>query len=85
MAHMKHIWQTYNIFPNGSQRGTFKIFKKIAKFSKKFKISKLFKKNVKILIFLKILNGKYPPEEGQETRLPESTCDIVNLLFRIYL
>ena len=23
--------------------------------------------------------GKYTPEEGQETRLPESTCDIVNL------
>ena len=26
--------------------------------------------------------GKYTPEEGQETRLPESTCDIVNLFLQ---
>ena len=29
-------------------------------------------------------NGKYPPEEGQITRLPESACDIVNF-FQIYI
>ena len=28
--------------------------------------------------------GKYTHEEGQQTRLPESTCDIVNR-FKIYL
>ena len=30
-------------------------------------------------------NGKYPPEEGQITRLPESACDIVNFFLNIYL
>ena len=30
-------------------------------------------------------NGKYPPEEGQITRLPESACDIVNFFSNIYL
>ena len=40
-------------------------------------------RNVKLLIFQEHLRtwyaqtiGKYTPEEGQKTRLPESTCDI---------
>ena len=29
--------------------------------------------------------GKYPPEEGQITRLPESACDIVNFFLQIHI
>ena len=29
--------------------------------------------------------GKYTPEEGQQTSLPESTCDICELFSNIYL
>ena len=44
---------------------------KISKIFKNFQNFQIIQKNVKILIFLNILNGKYPPEEGQKQGCPK--------------